>query len=639
MGAIRHENKASIGDWLEQRHRTTKLLITLCADAILLIFAVWLAYVLRLNVFFSPNAQQLFLFLLAPAISLPIFLKLGVYRSVIRYIDVHTVWSIVSAMSLAILAWAAFAFFLELTGIQGLPRSIPFLFWLLAIVFTLGSRFAARWLIIQAGQLQKSQQNVLIYGVTEAGRQLAASLDSSEAMQVVGFINDEKHMQGKRISHLQVYARKNIPELIERYKVKDAILTLPQISMAERIEIVTHLEGLGLNVRALPAMSDIASGKHLISMIRNISIDDLLGRDPVQADSNLLAQCIQDKTVLVSGAGGSIGSELCKQIIALQPKQLILLEQNEFALYQIERQLHTQANDKLLALLGSVKDKALLNAIFTQHAIDTVYHAAAHKHVPLVEANLKEGINNNTFGTWNIAEAAYQHHVNTFVLISTDKAVRPTNVMGATKRWAELIIQYFADQAAQQQTGQRFCAVRFGNVLGSSGSVIPLFKEQIEKGGPITVTHPDIIRYFMSIHEAVELVIQAGSLAKGGDIFLLDMGEPIKINQLATEMIKLTGHTLKDKDNPQGDIEIIYTGLRPGEKLYEELLIESDAEKTQHEKIMRGKEPFLSAETLQTLLNQMQQSLAANELEQAKTLLMDVVFNRTTQRSTTKMPE
>lgn len=372
-------------------------------------------------------------------------------------------------------------------------------------------------------------------------------------------------------------------------------------------------------------MSDIANGKHLVNLVREVDIGDLLGRDPVAADPVLLGGCITGKGVLVTGAGGSIGSELCKQIALLNPARLVLLEQNEHALYQVERSLVGKPSCTVTPILGSIKDRALLTRLFSMHSIDTVYHAAAHKHVPLVEANLTEGIQNNVFGTWNVAETAFASGVRTFVLVSTDKAVRPTNIMGATKRWAELIIQHFAQQARQKNTDQQFCAVRFGNVLGSSGSVIPLFKEQIRQGGPLTVTHPDIIRYFMSIHEAVELVIQAGSMAQGGDIFLLDMGEPVKIIDLAREMIQLAGHSVKDEHNPDGDIEIIFTGLRPGEKLFEELLITSShSTPTEHPKIMRGDEPFIGSQRLEKLLNTLQQNLLCHDAGILAQLLMNI---------------
>lgn len=644
LGAGEADNSGSFANYMTGLQRPAKQWLMAISDVVALMGAAWLAFYLRIGSNFHPNHVQMFLMVIAPAIAIPVFIRMGLYRSVIRYVGEQALWSIIKAVTVTTILWATLGFLLSLGGKEtGLPRSVPLLFWLTAIACTVGTRFAARWLLWVPMRKQYSTgKQVLIYGAGAAGRQLAVSLRQAQELFPAGFLDDSKELQGRDVDGLRVYAPSFLPELIERMGIADVIVTLPSTTQNRRRKIVQQLEQCAVNVRILPALTDIASGKHLVNMLREVDIGDLLGRDPVAADPPLLGQCITGKNVMVTGAGGSIGTELCKQIIGLQPERLILLEQNEYALYQLERCLLPQAGCLLIPALGSVKDKAMLDRLCTEHGIHTIYHAAAHKHVPLVEANIAEGTHNNVFGTWNVAEAAFSNKVETFVLISTDKAVRPTNVMGATKRWAELIMQHFAEQAKQHNTRQHFCAVRFGNVLGSSGSVIPLFKEQIARGGPITVTHPEIIRYFMSIHEAVELVIQAGSMAQGGDIFLLDMGEPVKITELAHDMIRLAGRSVRDENHPDGDIEIIYSGLRPGEKLYEELLIaDADATPTSHPKIMRGNEPFIGSTELNKLLDKLKHMLTNHQTLDAKRLLLQIALATPEQMpaSSQTMPE
>lgn len=608
-------------------NRPVKQGLMMFVDICSLLFAGWGAYSLRANDVFIPNNEQGLLLLSIPLIAIPIFIRMGMYRSIIRYISEQALWTTIRSVSLVVLVWTTIAFFMLMGGKywEGLPRSIPFIFWLLATATIAGTRFAARWVLWMPIHQRVAGRQVLIYGAGDAGRQLVASLQQGGQLFPAGFLDDNTTLHGQDMAGLRVYPPSHLPSLIEHFGIRDVIVTLPSSSQARRREVVQFLEQYPVRVRILPAMSDIANGKHLVNLVREVDIGDLLGRDPVAADPVLLGKCIRGKGVLVTGAGGSIGSELCKQIALLNPARLVLLEQNEHALYQIERSLAGKSTCTIIPILGSIKDRALLTRLFKTLAIETVYHAAAHKHVPLVEANSAEGIQNNVFGTWNVAETAFTAGIQTFVLVSTDKAVRPTNIMGATKRWAELIVQHFASQSRLKNTGQHFCAVRFGNVLGSSGSVIPLFKEQIKLGGPITVTHPDIIRYFMSIHEAVELVIQSGSMAQGGDIFLLDMGEPVKIIDLAHDMIQLAGHALRDANNPNGDIEIIFTGLRPGEKLFEELLIaSSDSTATAHPKIMRGDEPFIGSLRLEKRLNTLRQYLLCNDIAAMTTLLMEI---------------
>lgn len=580
--------------------RIQKQVILMVLDTASLILCVFLAYSLRFGHWHNPNSTaQLFLMGIIPLLALPIFLKFGLYRAVIRYVGDQALWAIVKSLTLTTLIWSFIAFMTQLSGAQGIPRTVPGIFWLLGVVIIASTRFLGRFIFARGVGPAKTKNYVLIYGAGTSGRQLAASLKRGNDLQPLGFIDDDASLSGKDIDGFRVYSPKQIAGLISHFGVKFVIVTLSSVSNKRRREVVAFLEKLSVKVRVLPSISSIAEGRHLVNMIREVEISDLLGRDPVDADPVLLSQCIQSKSVLVTGAGGSIGSELCRQIAALKPVRLVLLESNEGALFQIHRNLLRQTEIEIIPCLGSVNNRRLVSSLLKRYQIDTIYHAAAHKHVPLIESNLLEGIRNNIFGTLTLTQAAFDFGVKTFVLISTDKAVRPTSIMGATKRFAELIVQNFDRLSKMSGSGQVFCSVRFGNVLGSSGSVVPIFKEQIAQGGPITVTHPEIIRYFMSIHEAVELVIQAGSLAKGGDIFLLDMGEPVKIVDLARNMIRLAGFKEKNGTNPSGDIEILFTGLRPGEKLYEELLISSaDAQNTVHPKILRAEEPLLSANQL-----------------------------------------
>lgn len=611
--------------------RRIKQILMLITDISFLLVAAWMAYTIRsYPISFIPNQAQLWLIAATPLLAVPIFIRMGLYRSVIRYLSEQAVWTIFKATALLALLWTVLGFFMLLGGKSwdGLPRTVPILFFVIAFLLITINRFIARWIIWTPLQRQVAGRQALIYGANESGFQLAQSLRQSKEMFPAGFLDDDPKLYGKDLGGLRVYSPQELKNLQQSFGIHDVIVTLPTSSPSHKRQVVKFLEKNQMHVRILPNLSDIASGKHLVNLIREIDIGDLLGRNTIQAVPELLDKCIRQKTVLVTGAGGSIGAELCQQIIFHSPKCLILFDHNEHALYQLERNLKDKTSAGIVTYLGSVKNKNTLSRLLSSYNIHTIYHAAAYKHVPLVEGNINEGINNNVFGTWNLAETAFKQGIETFVLISTDKAVRPTNVMGATKRWAELIIQYFATLAQQQKTGQHFCAVRFGNVLGSSGSVIPLFKEQIAQGGPVTVTDPEVIRYFMSIHEAVELVIQAGSLAQGGDVFLLDMGEPVKIYDLAKDMIQLAGHSVKDATHPEGDIEIIFTGLRAGEKLYEELLILGEhVSSTGHPKIMQGAEPFPGVLVMKELINSLDNKLK-NDDSELKELLMAVALNQ-----------
>lgn len=604
--------------------RSTKQIITIAVDFISLFFAVWGAYCLRLGYWYEPSVEQFALFLLAPLIAAPIFVINGLYRSVIRYVGEQALLAIVKSMGIATLLWTGVAFMTEMRGLEGVPRSVPLLYFMLATGFVAATRFGARWLLWLPLRKRFGNEQILIYGAGQAGHQLATSLLQGDKLFPAAFVDDNPSLVGKDLGGLRVHSVNQLPWLIEHYEVSSVIVCLPDVSSEKRREVVELLEQHRLKVRILPGLSDIVSGRNLVSLVREVDVGDLLGRDPIAADPALLHKCITGKVVLVTGAGGSIGSELSHQIAALSPKQLILLDHSEPSLYQVHRKVEGLNACPVVPCLGSVADADLIRHVFKTYHVQTVYHAAAHKHVPLVESNISEGVKNNILGTQNVAQAAAQFGSETFVLISTDKAVRPTNVMGSTKRWAELAIQ----QVARSQSNKTiFCAVRFGNVLGSSGSVIPLFKEQIQKGGPITVTHPEINRFFMSIHEAVELVIQAGSMAQGGEVFLLDMGESVKIVDLAKKMISLAGLTEKTADG-KGDIEIQFTGLRPGEKLYEELLIDdAGAEKTAHPKIMRAHEAGLSKDQWGQVWGSLLHSLQTEQEQSAKRLLLDVANN------------
>jgi len=601
--------------------------IILLFDVCLIALSVWLAFSLRFSEFYSFNPSQIYASMGIIAIEVSCLITFGAYRSVIRYFGGKSAWIIFKATIMGSILWASAVFMFQITGIDGVPRTVPVIYAFISIFFLIGGRLYAKWLLNSAYQASYLGRRTLIFNAGSAGRQLAASLNHSDELRVLGFIDDSPTLCGKDVDGLRVYASERLKSLISRLGVEVVIVASSDLFGKRHKGILELLKKHRVQVRVLPAISDIAAGRHLINMVREIDIGDLLGREPVLANPELLGRCVKGKSVLVTGAGGSIGSELCHQIIGLGPKRLILLEASEPALYQVDRALRKINDCEVVPVLGSVKDYEKLKSMLQEYSIDTIYHAAAHKHVPLVEANVVEGVLNNIYGTRSIISAAYDctrledHSAykgpSNFILISTDKAVRPTNVMGATKRWAELILHNYAKKVNSEGGKLVLAAVRFGNVLGSSGSVIPLFKEQIAQGGPITVTHPEITRYFMSIHEAVELVIQAGSMAEGGEVFLLDMGEPVKIVDLAEKMIALSGRV--------GQINIEFTGLRPGEKLYEELLIgPENAETTDHPKIMKANEPLIGDEVLQDLLDKVNDSLKSGSKDVLRELLIKV---------------
>ena len=633
--------------------RLFKRLIVLSLDLLLCIISIWLAYYLRLGYIIKIPNELTAPIILSVAISvifvIPIFLFFGLYHIIFRYSGVAVVLAITRSVLLyGILYSAVFTIY----GVQGVPRTIGIIQPLILFILVVASRtFAKIWL----GNLYNFKVNksflpqVLIYGAGNSGSQLASALANNKSMNVVGFLDDNPRLHGIKLNGLEIYNPKNIIEIIKKKNITDVLLALPSASRIRRKNIIIKLSKLRLSVRTLPDLNDLASGKISISDVRELDIDDLLGRESVKQNEFLIAANIKNKTVLVTGAGGSIGSELCRQIIKFNPKKILLFEISEFALYKIHQEIlkiidvnksiSSSGNSaiEILPLLGSVCDQVRMNDIVEKWLPDTIYHAAAYKHVPLVEHNIAEGVRNNVMGTLVCAQAAVRYEVSNFVLISTDKAVRPTNIMGASKRLSEMMLQALSkeldvlssknDSLELSSKKKRTCfsMVRFGNVLDSSGSVVPLFREQVKNGGPITLTHPDITRYFMTIPEAAQLVIQAGAMGEGGDVFVLDMGQPVKIHDLARRIVKLSGLTIKDENNPNGDIEIRVTGLRPGEKLFEELLIGENPEKTIHPLITKAHENFINWDQLKKEIDILNMALNTNDVAMIRSILQKIV--------------
>ncbi|WP_425268636.1 polysaccharide biosynthesis protein [Marinobacter vinifirmus] len=574
-------------------------MISVTTDLILLSLAVWAAFALRFeNYTWLPSDKQLWVSGATVLFTTAAFVKLGLYRAVIRYLSEHAFLAIIIGVTLSSISLIVFGFLFQAL----VPRSVPVIYGAFAFLLVAGSRFAVRAVVQRRGRKQKDA--VLIVGAGPKGMQLSSALVQGTEYRPVGFVSMVEANHRSLIGSLPVYSIDHIDKAVRELEASRVLLALEDSAPVNRKELMRTLEGLSVPVQTVPSMSELVAGLARINDIRDLEIEDLLGRDPVRPDAAMVSQSLFGKAVLVTGAGGSIGSELCRQILRHKPSRLVLFEQSEFSLYAIERELQSINQIEALgvslhAVLGSVTHRRRCEAVMRAFGIQTVYHAAAYKHVPLVEHNIIEGVQNNVFGTFHAAEAAIATGVERFVLISTDKAVRPTNVMGASKRMAELVLQGLA----QRQSGTVFSMVRFGNVLGSSGSVVPLFRDQIRDGGPVTVTHQDIIRYFMTIPEASQLVLQAGSMGQGGEVFVLDMGEPVRIADLARKMIHLMGLEEKTEDNPDGDIEIIYTGLRPGEKLYEELLIGDNPQGTAHSRIMMAREVSLPWAEVEGFLN------------------------------------
>ncbi|MCL6263689.1 nucleoside-diphosphate sugar epimerase/dehydratase [Craterilacuibacter sp. RT1T] len=600
------------------RHHKMALLMLL--DALLLPLALVSAVLLRLGGSWDPKLTPFWwLFMVAPLWVVPIFIKLGLYRAALKYVDDKIVLTIFSGVSLTVLVLMAV---IVMAGITPFPRTSIIIFWVFAMAYIGASRFLLRGLVRRIDAVDAPREPVIIYGAGHAGIQLMLALQAGREYRPMAFIDDQPQLWRHTFRGLAVHAPAELALLVQELSPKAILLAMPSVSRARQREILQQLERYRVPIKQLPGMAELVSGEVRVDALREVEVEDLLGREPVPPRAELLAANISGKVVLVTGAGGSIGSELCRQILMLAPRQLLLFEQSEFALYAIHQEL-SQAAPALIVtpLLGSVTDYERLLSVMTCFKVNTVYHAAAYKHVPMVEHNPVAGILNNAFGTQTCAQAAEAAGVDTFVLISTDKAVRPTNVMGATKRLAELTLQ--AKSHAGSRT--RFVMVRFGNVLGSSGSVVPLFKRQIAGGGPITLTHPDITRYFMTIPEAAQLVIQAGAMGEGGDVFVLDMGEPVKIIDLARRMVHLSGLELKDEAHPHGDIEIRCTGLRPGEKLYEELLIGDNTLPTHHPRILRAEEHLLPEAELQAHMSKLKRACDELDAETAFSLMQQVV--------------
>ncbi len=613
--------------------RFAKRSVVLALDVSLCLLSAWLAFYLRLGEFIALGRSDpwsggvLTAAIISIAIALPIFIFSGLYKAIFRYSGWPALLTIGKAMTVYAVIYSCLV---SVVGVTDVPRTVGIIQPILLLLLVGASRAIANvWL---GGEYQRilrqaDRPKVLIYGAGQTGRQLASAMINSPEMQVIGFLDDDDRLHGHVLNGQRIYSPVDLEQLVSTLKISDVLLAMPSISRQRRNQILNRIRSAHVSVRTLPSVTDLAQGRVSVNDLRELDIDDLLGRDPVVPNHILLTKNVLSKVVLVTGAGGSIGSELCRQILAIGPAKLLLIDQSEFALYQIHHELEGRLADKqgpftiLLPLLASVQDKDRLHEIMSTWRPDTTYHAAAYKHVPLVEHNPAEGIKNNVIGTLRTAQAAVDNGVADFVLVSTDKAVRPTNIMGASKRLAEQALQALA----QQNTRTKFSMVRFGNVLGSSGSVVPKFRQQIRDGGPISLTHPEITRFFMTIPEAAQLVIQAGAMAKGGDVFVLDMGEPVRIADLARRMVELSGLTIKDELNPDGDIEIQVTGLRPGEKLFEELLIGDNPEKTSHARIMRAQETFLNWGQLEGKLASLDWALQVNDVNVIRSMMLELV--------------
>lgn len=606
--------------------RTTKRIVAIMVDMSLCVLTVWLAYYMRLGEFVTLSGNALIATVVSMGLCLFIFIVFGLYRAIFRYSDWPALLTVVRAVSVYGLLYSAI---FTAIGLNEVPRTVGIIQPILLLLFVGASRALARiWLGDRYQNILKraARPKVLVYGAGRTGRQLAAAMANSYEMQVVGFLDDDERLSGNVLNGQPIYNPRDLESVVATHSITAVLLAMPSISRKRRNEILGQIRSAQVSVRTLPSFSDLAEGKVKVSDLRELDIDDLLGREPVAPTQSLLAKNNTDKIVLVTGAGGSIGSELCRQILAVKPQTLLLIEQSEYALYEIHQELEEKSlgsEINIIPIIASVQNQDRMHEIMSTWRPHTVYHAAAYKHVPLVEHNPSEGVKNNVFGTLRTAKAAIDNGVQDFVLVSTDKAVRPTNIMGASKRLAEMVLQAFA----ATQTATNFVMVRFGNVLGSSGSVVPKFRQQIKDGGPITLTHLDITRYFMTIPEAAQLVIQAGAMASGGDVCILDMGQPVKISDLARRMVQLSGLTVQDEMNPDGDISIEVTGLRPGEKLYEELLIGNSPTPTAHSRIMKSHEAFIELAELKAKLRSLEIALDTNNPVRMRDLLREIVVD------------
>lgn len=608
--------------------RWAKCLIVLALDIALCVLAVWLAHYLRIGGFVALSGDALLAVVISIGIMLPVFIVSGLYRAIFRYSGLSALMTVGGAIGIYSLLYVSI---FTVIGIQGVPRTVGIIQPILLLLFVGVSRALAHFFLGDLYQnilKQTSRTKVLIYGAGRTGRQLVAAMGNNHRIKIVGFLDDDEHLRGHVLNGQPIYNPADLLNLVSTLNVSDVLLAMPSLSRKRRNEILAQIRTANVAVRTLPSLTDLAQGRVSVSDLRELDINDLLGREPVMPNYILLAMNVRSKVVMVTGAGGSIGSELCRQIFTVGPSKLLLIEQGEFALYAIHHELEKKLAGRdvvLLPLLASVQDKERMREIMSTWHPDTIYHAAAYKHVPLVEHNPAAGIKNNVLGTLRTAQAAAENGVSNFVLISTDKAVRPTNIMGASKRLAEMVLQALA----ATKPGTKFSMVRFGNVLDSSGSVVPKFRQQIHDGGPITLTHLEITRFFMTIQEASQLVIQAGALSKGGDVFVLDMGQPVKIMDLARRMIELSGLTLKDEQNPDGDIEVEITGLRPGEKLYEELLIGNNPMSISHSRIMKAHEDFTPWEDLEAKLVALEMALNVHDVSDIRLMMEKLVTGYT----------
>ncbi|WP_305373373.1 polysaccharide biosynthesis protein [Photobacterium leiognathi] len=613
----------SLFDFIFSIPRIYKRLISIVIDLAFIQVAFWGAFWVRLGSFYPIYSTDNWVVVtLLSAITIFIFIKIGFYRAVLRYMSADSILTIATGILLSTITLVLIAYF----NTSELPRTVSIIYFGLLFILSGGARLCVR--ISFTKRSMKRKPNIIIYGAGVAGRQLVNLLRQGDELNPIAYIDDNKKLQNTVIQGLNVYHPSKLARVVNKGDVKQILLAIPSASRSQRRAIVESLVNLPVEVLSIPNLDSIVHDNVSLDQLRDVAIEDLLGREPVKPREDLMSANITDQVVMVTGAGGSIGSELCRQIVKCKPKTLLLFELSEYCLYCIEKELSEYVlkrglDVEIVPLLGSVQRINRLETIMKTFNVDTIYHAAAYKHVPMVEYNVVEGVRNNVFGTFYTAQAAVNAGVSSFVLISTDKAVRPTNVMGTTKRMAELGLQALASEEVKKKSGTRFCMVRFGNVLGSSGSVIPLFKRQIKEGGPITITHPDIIRYFMTIPEAAQLVIQAGAMGKGGDVFVLDMGEPVKIVNLAENLVKLSGLELKTEDNPFGDIELKYTGLRPGEKLFEELLIGDNVGETDHSRIMTANERFLSLDEYQHILDLLDKACHDFKHEDIRQILLD----------------
>lgn len=612
--------------WILSWPRNFKRLVVVIVDILLSLASTWSAYSLRQEILHWPQEQEWMIYLLGPIIAIPIFIRFGLYRAIFRYTGLDALLTTSKAVALyALVHLAVMQVYLWPTFPLTLGILQPILFLLLV---GLSRALARLWLAGINPENQVNQGRMLIYGAGTVGVQTASAMTIAGNLKLLGFIDDDASKIGKTINGVTVYSLAEVASVVSKLHVTDILLAIPSVTRERRNQIIQNLRSLPVHTRTLPGLADLASGRVTVQDFRELDIDDLLGRDAVKLQDDLLASRLQNRTILVTGAGGSIGSELCRQILQEGPRCLLLLDHSEFALYTLHRELlavsKPQASSmQIVPILASVTNRRRLDWICATYKPDTIYHAAAYKHVPMVECNPSEGIFNNVFGTLNMVQAAMAAHVSSFVLVSTDKAVRPTNLMGASKRMAELVLQALASQV--KPGGTCLSMVRFGNVLGSSGSVVPLFRDQLARGGPLTVTHPEVTRYFMTIPEAVQLVLQAAIMAKGGEVFVLEMGEPVKIIKLAQRLIALSGLQVRDKLHPDGDIEISFIGLRPGEKLYEELLIGDNPSQTKHHRIMMAHEDFMQWPALQVQLQQLQQASNNEDINAIKAVLLTCV--------------